>query len=247
MNSIYCTTPNDISSDHIMQSWGNGIKLVNPNHCKPHQQNRSVSQILKNSFHIYFMDLNSRLKGVNQETVINCGYLSAKDALGRTARDVANKTSAEYLIHNDRKVIINNTPEITDDFFEGLNNNNFSSLTMKFPWYGEDNKIIGVFGCSIILGQHSLADSLRQITQLGLLNRPLPGIEIENVYLSKREKECLYHYARGKSARKISHILPLSKRTIEHYLENIKSKLSVSKKSELIDKVLQYFQSRHDQ
>ena len=238
----YCSNPNDISTEHIIQRWSNGIKLVDPEYCRSEQiSSETVCDILNKRFNVYFMNLESQLKEVNEQTVINCGYQSIPDALGRTARDVANKRSAEQLILNDRQVIKFDKPEITDDTFDGMNEEVFDSLTMKFPWYGQRNEIIGVFGCSIILGRHSLADSLEHITKLGLLSHTLPGMEIENAYLSKREQECLYHYVRGKSAREISHILPLSKRTIEHYLENVKLKLNVSKKSELIDKVIRYF------
>lgn len=239
---IYCTNPNDISSEHIVQSWGNGIKLVDPAYCHPKQiEGCSVSEVLKKQFNIYFMDLESQLKDINEQTVMNCGYESVSDALGRTARDVAKRDSAEQLIQNDRNVIKFNNPEITDDTFEGFGGQYFTSLSMKFPWYNDVDKIIGVFGCSVILDRHSLAKSLAQIAQFGLLFRQLPGLEIGNIYLSKREKECLQHYVRGKSAREISEILNLSRRTVEHYLESAKTKFSVSTKSELIDKVINYY------
>jgi DNA-binding CsgD family transcriptional regulator len=56
--------------------------------------------------------------------------------------------------------------------------------------------------------------------------------------LSPREQTCLYYYIHGKSPREISSILFLSKRTIEQHMENIKIKLNVLTKSELIEKVL---------
>lgn len=239
---IYCIDSKDISSEHVIVPWSNGIKLADP-HSFPQEsiRSRTVRAMLKKSIHIYFMDLESKLTDINEETVINCGYISTSDALGRTARDVAKKDSAEQLIENDRNVIRFCKPQITDDVFDGFNDAFYNSLTMKFPWYGNHNQLIGVFGCSILLNKHSLAESLTQLAQLGIINQALPGISIDNAYLSKREKDCLYHYVRSKSTREISQILGLSKRTIEHYLENIKQKLHVSTRSELIDKVCNYF------
>lgn len=238
----YCADPNDISSEHVLVPWGNGIKLADPSSLQIEQiSSRTVANILKKRLNIFFMDLDSKLTDVNEQTVTNCGFQSTLDALGRTARDVAKKDSAEELIDNDRKVIQFHRPQVTDDIFDGLNNCLYNSLTLKFPWYGNDNRLIGVFGCGILLNVHSLADSLMQIAQLGILNCALPGIKIDDSYLSKRENDCLYHYSRGKTTREIAVILNLSKRTVEHYLENIKNKLGVTTKSELIDKILHFF------
>ena len=106
-----------------------------------------------------------------------------------------------------------------------------------------------MFGCTIVFGRQSLADSLLEIAQLGLLNfrgnasnnNIIPGSEINNIYLSKRETECLRHYVQGKTAKEISQIVNLSRRTVENYIYNIKIKLNVSTKAELIFKAIDYF------
>lgn len=46
-----------------------------------------------------------------------------------------------------------------------------------------------------------------------------------SAYLSKRETQCLIYSLKGKSAKEIARILYLSPRSIETYLENIKSRL----------------------
>lgn len=56
--------------------------------------------------------------------------------------------------------------------------------------------------------------------------------------LTLREQECLYFYIHGKSPKEISSILFVSKRTVEQYMENIKIKLNVQNKSQLIEKVI---------
>lgn len=56
--------------------------------------------------------------------------------------------------------------------------------------------------------------------------------------LTKRERDCAYYLCLGMTAREIAKQLKLSQRTIESYLVNIKDKFCVSRKSELIIKLL---------
>ncbi len=137
---------------------------------------------------------------------------------------------------------------IEEDFSRG-DETNLTCLTVKCPWYDNSDNIIGVFGCSIALGQQPLMNSLSQISRLNLVtqsgltanNQHTTGRELNNVYLSSREIEVLSHLIKGKSAREIGIILNLSRRTIEHRLENIKLKLGVESKSELIAAVIDSF------
>ncbi len=55
--------------------------------------------------------------------------------------------------------------------------------------------------------------------------------------LSKRELEVLQHLMRGKTARQIGELLCISKRTVEHHVENIKQKACCHNKFELIKKL----------
>ena len=52
--------------------------------------------------------------------------------------------------------------------------------------------------------------------------------------LSSRERECLHLFQKGHSAQATAAILKLSRRTIEHYFENIKDKLGCSSKWDLL-------------
>ena len=52
--------------------------------------------------------------------------------------------------------------------------------------------------------------------------------------LSKQEIICLQQYVTGKTSREISAVMGLSVRTVENYINNIKQKLHVSTKAELI-------------
>lgn len=175
--------------------------------------------------------------------------LSDKDAIGLTARDFATKKSAERSIFYDRMVVNDNTMIIKDELYTRLDGIDFTTLSFKFPWYDSKNKIIGVFGFSMLLDKKwgiSLADSMMLITQTGLLqsgkiNRCLPGMSWDGEYFSAREKEVLLHLVRGKTARETAVALGLSQRTIEHHIENMKIKSGSASKSELVDKMIDHF------
>lgn len=56
-----------------------------------------------------------------------------------------------------------------------------------------------------------------------------------NIYsLSARERECIFHVAKGNTAAEVGKIMHLSRRTVETYLKNAKEKLDVRKTSDLI-------------
>lgn len=64
------------------------------------------------------------------------------------------------------------------------------------------------------------------------------GEKLHNLYLTKREAECMLLLLKGKSINTIGDILKLSPRTIEYYLKNIKIKLNCRTKFDLIELIL---------
>ncbi|MDF1654831.1 MAG: helix-turn-helix transcriptional regulator [Coxiellaceae bacterium] len=54
--------------------------------------------------------------------------------------------------------------------------------------------------------------------------------------LSKREKECLIWLLRGRSAQQIGHMLCISNKTAESYLQKAKEKMNCESRHELFDK-----------
>lgn len=55
--------------------------------------------------------------------------------------------------------------------------------------------------------------------------------------LTKREEQCLSYYIQGYTAKEIASFFNLSIRTVENYIYNVKQKLNVSTKTDLIYKV----------
>ena len=64
--------------------------------------------------------------------------------------------------------------------------------------------------------------------------------ESENIYLTGREAETMVHLVLGKTIRETGEKMNLSPRTIEFYLNNVKRKLKVQRKTELIQKLLKH-------
>ena len=62
---------------------------------------------------------------------------------------------------------------------------------------------------------------------------PLPP-PLQHLYLTEREAECIYCLQQNHTIKSTSVLLNLSARTIEFYVKNIKEKLNVRTKSELL-------------
>jgi DNA-binding NarL/FixJ family response regulator len=88
----------------------------------------------------------------------------------------------------------------------------------------------------------SCLELIKKAHSLGIIKQRLNGLHkiesVNEIKLSRREKEIIYYLVRGKTAKEIGHTIYLSTRTIENYLAAIKSKMGVSTKSDLIEKIL---------
>lgn len=65
------------------------------------------------------------------------------------------------------------------------------------------------------------------------------GPPLDDQYFTYREAQCMVLFINGKTVDKVAERLSLSPRTVEYYLNNMKSKLKCRSKSELIGRVMQ--------
>ncbi len=65
------------------------------------------------------------------------------------------------------------------------------------------------------------------------------GDEYPDVYLTKREAECMFWVAQGCTITETALAMQLSGRTVEFYVKKMKLKLNCASKKELIEKILQ--------
>jgi DNA-binding CsgD family transcriptional regulator len=245
----------NISDEFYICRFNNGVKILSPdvieNRNFLHRQDglfQNIKAITELPFAVYLENKNHITIKSNEITAETCGFSSLKKFIGKPWHEKCLTDSVVQSLKNDNKVMENHHIQIFEEQAFRQDGGSFSTLAVRMPWYDDHNKIIGLFGCSIILGVNSLAESLKEITKLGLLTidnfqaaNNILGTEIEKVYLTKREMESLRLYVQGKTAKEIGTILSLSCRTIENYIQNIKNKMNVSTKADLIYAARKYF------
>lgn len=220
--------------------FGNGIKLKQPGQNQASQL--TIGSVLKLPFPVY-LNSNHKIINCNEHCAELSGFVSIQDCLGKEWFKPYKSHTILSSLRHEKDVIANNKYKIIEDILLRKDDVNVHALSVKMPWYNNENKIIGLFGYSVFLGKHSLAESLSQAVRLGLLkntnnNKILPQ---ESFYFSPREQDILRCLVRGKTARETGIILGLSRRTVEHYLENSRLKTNSLTKSELIEKIFDYF------
>ncbi len=246
----------DTNHDLIIFRYENGIKLIEPEQLNKKQKifhgfstGISISHIFKLPIKVYFLNAASGMQNINDVCAAANGFNSIRESFGKTMFDISPQDNAQQVINTDISVLKTGSIKIVEDTVILFNGSSQYCLTIKSPWYSKENNIVGVFGFSILFGEQPVAESLVQISKLGLLDKSTLNTSPESFfrgsmvcdrYLSKREREVLDHFARGKTAKSIAKVFSLSHRTIEQYLENIKNKLKVKSKSELIEKIIHY-------
>ena len=210
------------------------------NHNKP----LTLKRCFALPYSVYLLDLRGATVKINQEGINYCGFKSLDDAYGKTIFDVSNDTSDQHLLDNCQTILSNESIKIFDEVHTRKDNKVLHFLSFKFPCYNHLQVLSGIFGISIVLGSHPLASAIDEIRQLGLLPQEnstslqVTNINLDNFKLSNREKDCLALTLKGYTAKNIAKELTISHRTVEDHLKQIKLKLNVSSKQELIQKLL---------
>jgi len=238
----------DVSSEMIVWRLGDGIVLTKPAQFQNKKlplikTGHTIASLLKLPFNVYFIRHDGTNICVNEIDAMTSGFDSVQGAIGRPCFNKFTRQSAAITTQNDKKVMQLQKIKISEEevvLSEGQINR--PTLSIKLPWYNQENEIVGIFGCSILLGQNPLAESLSLVKNLGVLNAPnmsfsRMGIEVKQHYLSKRQLDCAKLLLAGKSHKEIAAHLNLSTRTVEHYFFHIKEKLHCKNRTELIIKL----------
>lgn len=194
---------------------------------------------------VLVMNTNSEFVLSNNHTAKLFGYkneesLQGLNAFGMRCPAVA---CAESFINQDKHVI-NTKEEITLlDIHAYADDQTRVLLTKKKPLY-QANDITGVIcHCteiqsntiskvsSILIGLDKKYHEKNSHNERSYFIGSIPQEQL----LSKRELELLFYYVRGKTSKTIAKILNLSYRTVENYIDNIKNKLDLGSKEDLIE------------
>lgn len=170
--------------------------------------------------------------------------------IGRSDYDMSWETFADLFRQRDKEAITIN--QLSS--FDPVPISKSIILTVqsiKSPIQDKKGETIGIFGqVNLLTMNNSLEKVLAAIRVLDQKNNTLfHGNNIQHSYkishypaslkLTSRETECLFLLVSGKSAKEMAKFLEISPRTVEYYIENIKSKLCVSSRSEIIEKAVE--------
>lgn len=204
----------------------------------------SFSELLLLPYSVYLLDVHGATIKINDVGAHICGYRSPDQAIGKSIFHVSKGNTAQDLLDNCESVLKQESVKIFDEFNLRHDGRFLHFLSIKFPCYDHKHRLQGVIGISIALGEHPLADAILKLIDLGLLpkhtNPQNQSIKLHlgGVQLTSREQECLELTVKGFTAKDIAKKLSISPRTVEEYINQIKLKLDVSTKQQLIQKVL---------
>ncbi|WP_150467759.1 LuxR C-terminal-related transcriptional regulator [Francisella sp. SYW-9] len=211
-----------------------------------------------NELPFYYKNLFSKLHGLiitkNLDSTVTSVNKNVLDILKIKQNEILNKSYddmpflsegfAEKLKKQDEFVINskNNIEYFSIGMLKSLKSSIFRSS--KFPLFDSENNVIGLAVHSIVVKEQSIIEKIASLKNYDLKR-------YKNIYghyysceqvldvLTEKEKEVIFYLIRGKTASDIAGILSRSIRTIEAHINNIKYKLSVSSKSQLIEFIIE--------
>lgn len=232
----------DLSPEMLITPYRGGVKLMRP--AQDHTSLVSLQDAMKLSFNIFFHNCEFITEELNEATWTTCAYESKADAIGSNInRTCIRKDQSERVENNNLMVIDSHKMLIIDEPADLINDQKINAVSIKFPWYNNEDQVVGVFGCAMLIKEDNLSNIAASFSMVSdkfmqrsqTMNHLLPGKEINGSYFTSRELDVIQWILRGKAMREIAIILNLSPRTIEHYIVNIKTKAKVKTKSQLIE------------
>ncbi len=245
----------DVSKEFQLIRCGGGVKLLSPDNKIVNHKAYSVAQLLNMPFNVFFMDTSGTLIQMNESSADACGFVSLCDAIGRTVYSIADKEVGNKIKRHDNLVIATNNFITKDVEYQHAHSDSLSSfVSFKFPLYSENNQTIGIFGCAISLDndkQQDYSKALLPLVQTGLLMSGAPqavmhfDTQLKDIHLTLREQDVLQQLSLGKSNKAIGLSLGIAQRTVDEYLAKLRSKLDVSSRNELVEKIISLRQEQH--
>lgn len=252
MNGNY---ENELHSEILFQKWRNGFKQytlgdISAPKNKLASSPMLLTRLMSHSFNVFLTNRSGEFIYINESTAETCGSDAPCSARGTMAIDYFDRENAFAIEQFNAETLIGKRNTLRDYDICRKDGVIKHVLTFRAPCYDSHGIVTGLLGCSIAVGEHDLSSSLSQIAEIGLTapsgqtaseqQKPESFSLIDGIFFSSREMSCLRYVVRGKTSRDIAVVLGLSVRTVEHYIDNIKSKLGVSSKSEMIDRTLEY-------
>lgn len=175
------------------------------------------------------------------------GFKSEEDAIGRVDADLHCEAAdyAETFIRQDKLVIQTDQVSTLLDFHYYADDNLHAFVGQKIPYYDENDNVTGVLCVTKELTSQYFKRICHQLKRIDkrfqgeiqhgsyYLNSPCAEANISN-----KEFECLFYLVRGKTAKGISEMMHLSRRTVEYHIVRLKEKLNCTTRSDLVEKAI---------
>lgn len=241
-------SPIMISIENIsfLTKWQDGFMLNDSASFHHLSHTLKLNDLFNFPFNVFILNKENEILKINNSAIQTCGFVSEKDAIGRTIFDVAKKETANKITAVYKSFLASGKNKINEEDYWRLDDFNFSTITIKFPLYNEVNKKVGLLGFSLLNGiktDYTISEALTLLAENKLLNFstwPSSSKNFENLNFTAREKSIALLLVRGKTAKAISQELYLSVRTVENYIASMKCKLNVRSKSELVEWLVEY-------
>lgn len=182
---------------------------------------------------VFFMDIENRFLACNEHNADLFQLKDTNEATGKTIFDFSLPDEQANLIHQGDLKVLQYGETVQSTYSLTRFGKTIDFITYKAPVKNDAGDLIGLYGIVNCLNTTNAAPYLDKMHQSGV---PFERIfkRLEQYQLTKRQQQCLYYLAQGKSAKQIAIILELSYRTVENYLAALKAKWGVKNKTELI-------------
>lgn len=149
------------------------------------------------------------IAGSNPYTRI-AGLSKADDIIGHHDFELSWAPEAEETVRHDQIVLQTKSPKMFLEYGTGHDGYMHKAVMYKFPLFSRRNKVIGVICLGLLINHR------------------------KHHLLTPRELECVKYISRGNSIKETAKFLQISPRTVEHHINNVKTKMSAKNIVELI-------------
>lgn len=197
----------------------------------------------KNTF-VFIKDTAHSYVGCNRSYAHFLGLGDQQKIIGLTD-PIINPQQAELYRLDDEKVLRGETIDINNPaFFKDLGSVQVAGKML--PLKNLNNEIIGILGTTTLILSIATKPFYQAMTLLNantiplIVNKKFYAVNTAAgaIRISKREVECILFLFKCMTSDAIANCLQLSQRSVESYFVNIKNKLNVKHKNEIIEAVI---------
>lgn len=194
---------------------------------------------------VWITDLQHRYIAGSEKSAKILGFESREKMLGSHMSEIPCDIETEVLCEQRDYVIASKKTIEVLDVHPYASGNVQVHYARRAPYFDEQGKLVGVMTLAHEVNfklfsklVYMLVQSDEKYHQRKNLNRSYKINTDQIQSFTQRELECFYYLLYGYTAKKIASVLAISNRTVEIHLNNLKAKMELTNKSDLIEKGL---------